>query len=147
MKRVLNVTSVIEHKHQGLPRFICIPLSAVAALKLAGTTTVELTMSGVNVGRRSLKRWDDGKCWWMDLPDVICRKANVDTGDRVKLSLRIASEQLPKELARLIERDSAARVRWERLTPSQKRMLREEVLAAKQSATRASRAARALGVE
>jgi hypothetical protein len=117
MRRTLNVTSIIEHKHKGLPRFVCIPTSKVARLKLPRTTTVELTMNGVEVGRRSLKRWDDRKCWWMDLPDALCRKANIDTGDRVELSLRIASEKLPVELARLIQTDPAACARWEHLTP------------------------------
>jgi uncharacterized protein YdeI (YjbR/CyaY-like superfamily) len=52
---------------------------------------------------------------------------------------------LPDELAQLIESNSKARGRWEALTPAQQRMLHEEVLAAKQSETRAQRAARALG--
>ena len=143
----LNTTSTIEHKHKGLPRFVCIPTSKVDPWKLQGTTTVEVTMNGVNVGRRSLKRWDVRGCWWMDLADAVCRKANVDTGDRVELILQIASEELPEELAGLIKKNSGARTRWEALTPGQRRVLREEILAAKLPATRARRAARALGVE
>jgi uncharacterized protein YdeI (YjbR/CyaY-like superfamily) len=94
----------------------------------------------------SLKRWDDRGCWWMDLADAVCRKANVETGDRVALILKIASQELPAELAQLIKKNSKARTRWERLTPGQQRMLREEILSAKQTATRQRRAARALGV-
>jgi len=142
----LNVTSSIEHKHAGLPRLICIPMAKVDPWKLHGTTTVEVTMNGVDIGRRSLKRWDDRDCWWMDLSNDVCRRANVETGDRVKLSLKIASEELPAELARLISENSQARTRWERLTSGQKRMLREEVLAARQPGTRERRAALALGV-
>jgi hypothetical protein len=145
--KTLNVTSTIEHKHEDLPRFVCIPMSKVDPWKLQGTTTVEVTMNGVNIGRRSLKRWDDRGCWWMDLADAVCRKANVGTGDRAKLSLKIASEELPKELAQLIKKNVRAQARWERLTPGQKRMLREEILAAKHPATRTRRAARALGME
>ena len=145
--KTLTTTSTIEHKHKGLPRFVCIPMAKVEPWKLQGTTTVEVTINGVDIGRRSLKRWNDRDCWWMDLADAACRKANVETGDRAKLSLRIASEELPQELAELIKNNSPARVRWEQLTPAQKRMLREEVLAAKQTSTRASRAARALGAE
>jgi hypothetical protein len=144
--KTLNVTSTIEHKRKGLPRFVCIPMSRVDPWKLQGTTTVEVTMNGVNIGRRSLKRWVDRGCWWMDLADAVCRKANVDTGDRAQLSLKIASEELPAELAQLIKRNSQARAHWEQLTPGQKRMLREEVLGAKQSTTRERRAARSLGV-
>lgn len=114
---------------------------------MQGTTKVEVTMNGVDIRRRGLKRWDDRNCWWMDLSNDVCRKANVETGDRVKLILKIASEELPAELAQLIKPNSQARARWERLTPGRKRMLREEDLAAKQAGTRARRAARALGVE
>jgi hypothetical protein len=142
----LNVTSMIEHKHKGLPRFVCIPELKVDPWKLHGTTTVEVSMNGVNIGRRSLKRWDDRSCWWMDLAEAVCRKANVETGDRVRLSLRIASEELPEELADLITKNSRARSAWEQLTPGQKRMLREEVLSAKQASTRVRKAARALGL-
>lgn len=142
----LSVTSIIEHKHEGLPRFVCIPMKAVEPWKLSGTTTVALSINGVQVGRRSLKRWDDRNCWWMDLSNDVCRKAKIETGDRVKMNLTIASEELPAELLTLISENPKARRRWESLTSGQQRMLREEVLAAKQSATRSRRAARALGV-
>jgi hypothetical protein len=144
--KTLNLTSVIERKYGGLPRFVCIPISQVDPWRLQGTTTVEVTMNGVNIGRRSLKRWDDRNCWFMDLAEAWCRKANVETGDRIKLNLRIASEELPAELAQLIKNNPSARANWERLTPAQQRMLREEVLAAKLPGTRERRAARALGV-
>ena len=143
----LNATATIEHKHRGLPRFICIPMSKVDPWKLQGTTTVEVTLNGVDIGRRSLKSWDDRHCWWMDLSNDACRKAKVETGDRVKLILKIASEELPTELAQLIEQNSQPHARWEGPTPGQRRMLREEILAAKQSGTRKRRAARVLGVE
>ena len=145
--KVLKATSVIEHKHEGLPRFVCIPIAQVDPWKLQGTTTVEVTINGVNIGRRSLKRWDGRDCWWMDLSNESCRQANIETGDRVRLSLKIASDELPAELARLLKMNSRARARWQSLTPGQQRMLREEVLAAKQSSTRERRAARALGVK
>jgi len=61
----------------------------------------------------------------------------------VKLHLRVASEELPAELATLIEADTLARRRGKKLTPAQQRMLREEILAARQSSTRAPAARRA----
>ncbi len=142
----LNVISIIEHKHEGLPRFVCIPMKEVARWQLSGTTTVELSINGVKVGRRSLKRWDDRNCWWMDLSNEVCRKAGIDTGDVVRLDLTMASDELPEELAALIETNADARKRWEKLTPGQQRMLRENILSAKHSATRARRAARELGI-
>lgn len=144
--KTIKATSIIEHKHKGLPRFVCIPMVEVDPWRLQGTTTVEVRINGVNIGRRSLKRWDERKSWWMDLSETACRQADIDTGDRVKLSLTIASEELPAELRELIGRNREARIRWERLTPGQQRMLREEVLAAKQSSTRARRAKRSLGI-
>ena len=104
-------------------------------------------MNGVNIGRRSLKRWDDRDCWWMDLSNEVCRQARVETGDAVELNLKIASEELAEELAQLIKINSEARARWKSLTSGQQRMLREDILAAKQTGTRARRAARALGVK
>jgi hypothetical protein len=144
--KLLEVTGVVDHKHEGLPRFVCIPLDEISPWKLEATTTVEGTINGVEIGRRSLKRWDDRRCWWMDLPGPLCSKAKIETGDKVKLSLRLASEELPQELAVLISKDPAAKKSWERLTPGQQRMLREEVLAANQPPTRERRARRALGL-
>jgi hypothetical protein len=74
----LKVTSTIEHKHEGLPRFVCIPMKLVDPWNLPDTTTVELSINGVDVGRRSLKRWDDRDCWWMDLSNDVCRKAGIE---------------------------------------------------------------------
>ena len=142
----LNVISTIEHKHEGLPRFVCIPSKEISNWNLPATTTVELSINGVKVGRRSLKRWDDRNCWFMDLSNEVCRQAHIETGDCVELVLTIASEELPVELAMLIKKKAIARRRWENLTPGQQRMLRENILSAKQSATRARRAARELGV-
>jgi len=145
--KTLSVIATIEHKHEGLPRFVCLPEKDIAPWKLKATTTVELSINNIKVGRRTLKHWDERNSWWMDLSNDVCRKAGIDTGDVVKLTLAIASAELPEELAGLIEKNSIARQRWEKLTPGQQRMLREEVLAAKQSATRSRRAARALGVD
>jgi len=140
----LNVTTIVERKHEGLPQFVCIPLDRVAPWGLKATTTVEGDINGVPLGRRSLKRWDERGCWWIDLPGPLCSKARIQTGDRIKLSLRIASEELPLELKQLITENPTARTNWERLTGGQQRMLREEIHAASQPATRERRARRAL---
>jgi hypothetical protein len=144
MAKPLTVTSIVERKYDQLPRFVCIPLAKVSPWKLESTTTVEGTINGIEIGRRSLKRWDDRKCWWIELPEPLCKKAGIETGDRVDLTLRTASEDLPQELSDLIAKDPKARARWQKLTSGQKRMLREEVMSAKQSSTRARRAARVL---
>jgi hypothetical protein len=140
----IEVTTRVERKHPALPRFVLVPNRSVAPWLLDRTTVVELTVNGVETGRRTLKRGDP-ETWYMDLPEPICRRAGIETGDPVKLMLRLASEALPEELARILAADPVARARWERLTQSQQRMLSEHVQAAKQTETRERRAACALG--
>jgi hypothetical protein len=139
----IRVTAVIDRKHSELPRFVVVPTKAVASWGLEGTTVVEGTLNSVEMGRRTIKPWDE-KRWFIELPQALCRKAGVDTGDSVTLRLRVASDGPPEELARLLATDPVANAAWQRLTPSQQRMVREDVAAAKQPATRERRAARAL---
>ena len=143
MKEIVANTRVIRH-HPQFSRLVTIPLDKVASWKLTGTTTVEGTINDIELGRRSLKRWDERKCWWIDLPDPLCKKAKLETGDSVKLTIRLASEELPQELKELLKTNSSARTRWAQLTPAQQRMLREEIFAAKTPVTRLRRAERIL---
>ena len=108
------------------------------------TTIVEGTINNSDFGRRSLKRWDDRQCWWIDLPEPFCKKANLETGDTVELTIRLASEDLPEELIQLLNMNREAKARWDKLTIAQQRMLREEIIAGKSSSTCARRAERAL---
>jgi Bacteriocin-protection, YdeI or OmpD-Associated/Domain of unknown function (DUF1905) len=140
----LRVKAVVERHHAKLPRFVTVPLTTVARWGLETTTTIEGTLNGAALGRRSLKRWDDRKCWWIDLPEAVCRKAGVDVGDRVNLEIRVAETTLPDELADVLQTKRAAKRVWDSLTPSQQRMLREDVAAAKRSDTRRQRAERLL---
>ena len=126
-----------------MPRFIVVPAASISPWNLHATTVLEGTINGVDIGRRTIKRWDDQR-WFMDLPESLCYRARVETGQRVSISLRIASETFPEEIKRLITNDPSAKAAWHRLTPSQQRMLREHVAAAKHSATRERRAKRAL---
>jgi hypothetical protein len=139
----LKLDVVIERKHAEMAAFVVVPAPKVAAWKLAATTTVEGTLDGVELGRRSLQRWDE-KRWFLEL-----RKDHLDAigkspGDRAKLVLRRASVGLPAELQALIDSNPAARARWNAHTDAQRRMMREEILGAKTSATRERRARRAL---
>ena len=140
----LRVKVVVERHHAKLPRFVTVPLTTVARWGFDATTTIEGTINGIPLGRRSLKRWDDRRCWWIDLPERLCRKAGVDVGDRVDLEIRVAEISLPDELAVVLQTKPAAKRAWDSLTPSQQRMLREDVAAAKRSDTRRHRAERLL---
>jgi hypothetical protein len=138
----IRVTAVVERKHAELPRFVVVPSKAVASWGLERTTVVEGTLNSVEMGRRTIKRWDEQRSF-IELPQPLCRKARVDTGDSVTLLLRVASDRMPDELARLLASDPVARAVWEGLTLSQQLVVREDVAAGKQPATRERRAARA----
>jgi len=140
MKRQISVvTKVIRHNPQ-FSRLVTIPLEEIEPWKLSGTTTVEGTINGVDLGRRSLKRWDERNCWWIDLPEPLCKNAKLETGDEVTLTIRLASEDLPEELQDLLRTNRVAKAKWEKLTQPQQRMLREDIFTAKTSATRRRRA-------
>jgi hypothetical protein len=139
----LKLVVRIERKHADMPAFVVVPAAKLASWKLAVTTTVEGTLDGVSIGRRSLKRWDDER-WFLELRRESLAAAGRSPGDRATLVIRRASAEIPAELQRLIDGDAQARKHWESRTEAQKRMLREEVLAAKSSAARERRARRSL---
>jgi len=142
-KQISVVTKVIKHNPE-FCRLVTIPLEAVEPWKLSGTTTVEGTINGTDLGRRSLKRWDERNCWWIDLPNPLCKKAKLETGYEVTLTIRLAAEDLPEELEDLLRTDRVAQANWEKLTQAQQRMLREDIFAAKTPATRRRRAEKLL---
>ena len=139
MKEIRVTTTVIRHQPQ-FARLVTIPLATIAPWKLTNTTVVEGTINDTPLGRRSLKRWDDRECWWIDLPEPLCKKASLETGDEVQLVIRLASEDLPDELKQLLAENKQAEGKWKSMTQAQQRMLREEILAAKSLAARMRRA-------
>lgn len=145
MSTAPDFTATIRRKTPSLPRYIEVPASRAAPLGLSGTTPVEVSLNGIAIGRRNLKRWGHGReGWFLELPERLCRKAGVDTGDEIALALRLATRELPAEVSTLIESNPAARRRWDALTDSQRRMLGEQVRDAKRPSTRNRRARRAL---
>ena len=140
MSKSLSLTVVIERKHPRLPRFVVVPSAVVRPWGLKMTTAVEGTLNGASIGRRTIKRWDDDR-WFIEIPEPLCVRAKVDTGSAAALEIRVASNGLPKELQQLISNDAQARAAWNRLSPSQQRMLKEHVVAAKTAQTRLRRAA------
>jgi hypothetical protein len=140
----ITVTSTVSRHHPQFSRLVTIPLDAIAPWKLADTTVIEGTINDTELGRRSMKRWDDRNCWWIDLPEPLCKRAKLETGDEVTLKIRLASEDLPDELKELITKNSTAKANWEKLTKAQQRMLREEIFTAKSSETRSRRAKKVL---
>lgn len=139
----MKIAVIIEQKQRATPAFVVVPAAKVARWKLTGTTTVEASLDGTPLGRRSLKRWDAAR-WFVELPRTTLAALGKGPGDRATLVLALARPELPAELAALIAGDAAARARWEASSEAQRRMLREHVLAAKTPETRARRARREL---
>lgn len=142
----LRLAVRIERKHAQLPAFVVVPADAVARWKLTATTTVEGSLDGVPLGRRSLERWDEER-WFLELRRDFLDALGKSPGDRATLEIRRASTEMPEELRHLIDSNAQARERWEARTQAQQRMLREDVLAARSSDARARRARRALLAE
>jgi hypothetical protein len=139
----VTLTVAIERKSPQLAGFVVVPAAAVAAWELTTTTTIEGTIDGVALGRRSLARWDADR-WFIELRRDTLAALGKDAGDTVTLTIHVASTALPPELEALLAAEPDALSRWEALTPAQRRMLREEVLAARTPAGRESRARRDL---
>jgi len=142
----IQLTAVIARKDPRLPRFVVVPSSVIDAWSLSQTAVVEGTLNGHELGRRSLKKWDEQR-WFIELPQPLCERVKVDTESRIQLVIQIASDDLPAELENLLATNPAAKHAWKRLSQGSQRMLRENVGAAKQSATRARRAAKGLGIK
>ena len=140
MPKQIKVTSTVIRHNPQFSRIVTIPLDVIAPWKIEHTTVIEGTINGVHLGRRSLKRWDDRNCWWIDLPEPLCKKARLETGAAVELVIQRASEELPAELRNVLKENAAATRKWDKLTKAQQRMLREDLLSAKTSATRVKRA-------
>jgi len=140
----ITLTSTVSRHHPKFSRLVTIPLDVIAPWKLSDTTVIEGTINDTELGRRSMKRWDDRNCWWIDLPEPLCKRARLETGDEVTLKIRLASEDLPDELTELLAKSSKAKANWEMLTKAQQRMLREEIFAGKSSETRSRRAKKVL---
>lgn len=130
----VKVAVVLERKHPDLAAFVVVP----AAKWCAGSS-----VDGLPLGRRSLHRWDDDR-WFIELRREHLAKLGKVPGERATLVIALASTSLPAELQQLLETVPGARARWEALTTAQQRMLREEILAGKASATRERRARAAL---
>jgi hypothetical protein len=139
----VSMEVVVERKQGEMAGFVVVPARRVAVWGLTETTTVEGTLDGVAIGRRSLRR-RDGEGWVIELPGPLFAAVGKEAGGRARLVIRVASVDLPAELQTLVESVPEARERWEARTVAQKRMLREEVLAARTPATRERRARLAL---
>lgn len=143
-RRTVRTTAAVERKDPSLPRFVVVADDDVSAWALDGTTVVEVTLNGTDLGRRTLKRWPERNGWFFDLPEAHCQHAGVDTGDAVRAELTRADTSPPEELRQVIASDDEAAERWEKMSPARRRQIAEHVRSAKRPETRRRRARKAL---
>jgi hypothetical protein len=113
--------AVIERKHPQLPRYVVTPARIPEAWNLTATTTITGTLNGVDLGRRGLKSWGDARRWFFEVPEPVCRKAGVDTGDDVVLVFAPAKDAVPSEVAEMIATSRKFADVWSTLTPGRQR--------------------------
>jgi hypothetical protein len=143
MRRRVEFTSRIDRRHESLPRYLVVPAEHVAPWRLSRATTVEVTIDGVYLGRRPLRRLDPER-WFLELTEAQRQRLDRDVGARVRVAIEVADATVPQELATALARDPAAGKRWQAMTEPQRRMLRDYVAAARTPTTRSERALRAL---
>src|SRR5712691_8854201 len=108
---VLEISVQVERKQPDLPRYAVIPSAKLKAWGLTETTTIDMTINGVAVERRTIKRWDENR-WFLSVTEKDCRLLGIDTGSRVTLTLKVASVEPPSELRTLIKDNRAAAAVW-----------------------------------
>ncbi len=85
----LGLMAKIQRKDPKLPRFIVVPSMLMDDWGVTQNIEIVGELNGVDMGRRPLKRWDDER-WFIQIPEPLCKKANVDTGDMVTVTMLIA---------------------------------------------------------
>lgn len=79
---------MVERKDETLPRYVTIPRVELARRGIHARVTVSGALAGVPFEDRNVHPWDDER-FFMNLPQTLCRRAGVDTGDRVRLLLEL----------------------------------------------------------
>jgi len=133
----------LERKHLKLPVYLVVPSAKAQALKLRSTEIVEGTVNGNLMGRRSIKRWDaaDGSPWFVEFTSTFCKKAGITVGDKLNVTLWLASTALPIELEHALQSSPIIQARWNALTEYARRTSTEHVHAGKSPTTRSRRVA------
>lgn len=138
----MKFTAVLQRKDPRLPVYVVVPYEAIAPWNLHGTTVVEGSVNGYEIGRRTIKRWDSvaQSNWFIELTAQFCSLAGLSVGDKLNVSLARAATEVPAELEAALEQNSKARAVWDRLSEAKKRAIAEHVRSGKAPATRERRA-------
>jgi len=137
----ITFEAVIERIAPEVPRYVAY---SGKAWDETGTFLVEVALNRVPIGLRSLIPWKE-RGWHFGLPEPICRKVGVETGDRVQVEMRRLGNTRPQELQELLDNNRSAWEAWNSLSTGEQRDFVLFVAGAKKPETRRSRARRLLG--
>jgi len=132
---------MVERIAPELPRFVVYPGKA---WNETGTFIVDVSLNGIPIGLRSLIPWKE-RGWHFGLSEPVCRKARVETGDRVHVDMRKPRDTRPDELKELLRSDPKAQAAWDGLSAGERRDFVLFVSSAKRAETRLRRARRLIG--
>lgn len=140
----LTVQTKVMRKRESLPRFVVVRADKLRGWNLQPKTqSMMTTVNGVDLGRRSLRWWDENR-WFIQLDDTACLQAGVDTGSDVTVTL-IPATKLPAELQKILDANRTAQANWERMSESEQRMFADYVAEGARPETRLRRSRRILG--
>lgn len=115
----ISFEAVVERIAPEVPRFVVYPGKAWDE---TGTFIVDVSLNGVSIGLRNLIPWKE-RGWHFGLSEPICRKVQVDTGDRVHVEMRRLGDARPDELEELLKANPKAQKVWNGLPPPERRIL------------------------
>ncbi len=136
----ISFDAVIERIAPEVPRFVVYPGKAWGETE---TFTVDVSLNGIAIGLRNLIPWKE-RGWHFGLSQPMCRKAGIETGDRVRVEMRRLGDTLPPELAELLGSDPRAQKAWKALPAGGRRDFVLFVAGARKPETRTRRARRLL---
>ncbi|GJM09558.1 MAG: hypothetical protein DHS20C11_18340 [Lysobacteraceae bacterium] len=132
--------SILRCHTPGQPLYFLVPPEVPEKLKKRRTFMSIVTINGVEIGRRSVKPWNEK--WFVELTSKHLITANVVEGAQLRVKLSLA-QAVPDELISALEANGLAAA-WEQLTAAQRRALAEPICDAKRATTRSDRVNRVL---
>lgn len=136
----VSFDAVVERISPEVPRFV---VYRGKAWDETGTFIVDVSLNKIPIGLRSLlPRKERG--WHFILSQPVCRKAGVETGDRVHIEMTRPGDARPQELQELLKNNPKGWKAWNALPAGERRDLILFVADGKKPETRMRRARRLL---
>src|SRR5690606_34837817 len=125
MNAYIDLEAVIEQHHLDLPWYVTLPERELSALGTPhGTTTIEGTIDGVDLGRRGMKAWGPGTAGHLVLrgieagPDQWRAAGSGTRRAPARLGLRMVIERLARPLPTHRASTNPARFLSDELSPA-----------------------------